>query len=486
MKKPSAHTALSVKFVVLVMAAGIVVFGLYLVWLAQAQKTAVEEQVLAEARVLDLEMNAGWDYIDSIQDQINFSNGMYDFKNVYCSVAGKSIALRFTKSSDYIIRYARDNPRSGTDTPDVFESQALQSFSEHKTTEYYQLTEFDGRAAFRYASVLTIEDNCLQCHGDPAGAFDETGFIKEGMQLGDIAGATSIVIPLEGYIDNALVNIASAAVFFCILMAVVTVIIWFALRAWVTGPMELTNKRLHTENEAQSNFLAMMSHELRTPLSSIMAFTDIWKRTAKDKSEEEERLVSEVEANSMQLLEMVNNTLDTARSDAGKLEMLLSDVDVADEANAVRAIAYPLARKKDITFTMHIAAAVPVVVSDQEAIHKILVNLVGNAIKFTPRYGLVSLSVSYQDGLLVLVVRDGGIGIAQEDKASIFERFVRLGANPDTKERGTGLGLPLVKTLVDMLEGTIEVESKVGEGSVFTVHIPAQPSHDDEGEACGD
>ena len=471
---------LSMKFVALVMTAGVVVFALYLAWLVQSQKTAVEEQVLAEARVLDLEMNAGWDYIDSIQDQINYSDGLYDFKNVYCSVAGKSIALRFTKNSDYTIRYARERPRSGTDEPDEFESRALQSFGENRETEYYELTEFEGEAAFRYASALTIKDNCLQCHGEPTGSYDETGFIKEGMQLGDLAGATSIIIPLDRYIDSAIAGIVSAAVFFCLLMAVVTVIIWLALRTWVTGPMKVANDRLHSENEAQSSFLATMSHELRTPLSSILAFTDIWKRTAKDKNEEEERLVGEVETNSLQLLDMVNNTLDTARSDAGKLEISFSDVDVADEANAVKAIAHPLAQKKGIDFAMRVSSSVPVVVSDQEAIHKILVNLVGNAIKFTQPYGSVSLLADYRDGLLILSVRDNGIGIAQKDIESVFERFVRLGANPDAKERGTGLGLPLVRTLAEMLGGTVKVESEPGLGSTFTVSIPAQPSRNGE------
>ncbi len=476
MLKRPAHAVLSIKFAVLVITAGIVVFVLYLAWSIQAQKVAMEGQVLSEARVLNLEMNAAWDYVDSIQDQINYNNGTYDFKDVYCSVAGKSIALRFTRNSDYVIRYARENPRSGTDEPDAFESKALEAFSQNGQSEYYETTDFEGRPAFRYASSLVVENGCLRCHGDPAGERDETGFEKEGMKLGDLAGAASIVIPLEGYEADFVREIVSSSIFFCLLMAVVTVIIWFALRRWVTDPMITDNERLHDENEAQSNFLAVMSHELRTPLSSIIAFTDIWKRTARSKNAEEVRLVEEVEANSKLLLGMVNNALDTARFDAGNLEVTMSEVDVVDEVSAVKAVINPLAKKKEITFSTHVEPGIPVLVSDQEALHKILVNLVGNAVKYTQEGGFVRLEVAYREGILSLAVSDNGAGIAPERMGKIFERFVRFDASTGSREHGTGLGLSLVKTLVDLLHGTVEVKSDVGCGSMFSVRIPAQPS----------
>lgn len=469
------HVVLSFKFAMLVMVAGIIVFGLYLAWSFQTQNAAVEGQVLAEARVLNREMDAAWDYIDSIQNQINYTDGTYDFKKVYCSVAGKSIALRFTSSTDYTIRYARENPRSSSDEPDEFERRALRSFQDDGRAEYYEITEFDGKPSFRYASSLLVDYGCLRCHGEPAGAYDETGFIKEGMELGDLAGATSIVIPLERYTDSAARGIVQASVFFCLLMTVVTAIIWFALRRWVTDPMIADNERLHSENEAQSNFLAVISHELRTPLSSIIAFTDIWKRTVRSKGGEEERLVEEVEANSRLLLEMVDNTLDMARLDAGKLEICLAEVDVADVVNAVKTVASPLARKKGIAFSSHVATHVPVVTSDQEALHKILMNLVGNAIKFTDSGGRVHVEVSYEHEVLSFAVSDTGIGIASHNLDAVFNRFVRLQVEPVREEHGTGLGLSLVKTFTEMLSGTVEVKSTVGCGSVFSVHIPAPP-----------
>lgn len=469
------HTVLSFKFAMLVMAAGVIVFGLYLAWSFQTQNAAVEGQVLAEARVLNREMDAAWDYIGSIQNQINYTDGTYDFKKVYCSVAGKSIALRFTSSTDYTIRYARENPRSSSDEPDEFERRALRSFQDDGRAEYYEIAEFNGKPSFRYASSLLVDNGCLRCHGEPAGAYDETGFIKEGMKLGDLAGATSIVIPLERYTDSAARGIVHASVFFCLLMAVVTVIIWFALRRWVTDPMIADNERLHSENEAQSNFLAVISHELRTPLSSIIAFTDIWKRTVRSRGGEEERLVEEVEANSRLLLEMVDNTLDMARLDAGRLEISLAEVDVADVVNAVKAVARPLAHKKGIAFSSHVATHVPVVTSDQEALHKILVNLVGNAIKFTDSGGRVHVEVSYEHEVLSFVVSDTGVGIAPQNLDAVFDRFVRLQVESIRKEHGTGLGLSLVKTFTDMLSGTVEVKSTVGCGSTFSVHIPAPP-----------
>lgn len=140
-------------------------------------------------RVLAAEAGASWDYIDSIQDRINYSHGELDFKDVYCSVAGKNIAKRFSEQSDYSIRYVRDNPRSLDDEPDAFEAQALASFALGDATEYYEVVEDDESVTFRYLSKLTIDRGCLQCHGQPAGEKDITGYVMEGMAEGDVAGA---------------------------------------------------------------------------------------------------------------------------------------------------------------------------------------------------------------------------------------------------------------------------------------------------------
>lgn len=145
MHSSHSQSNLWIRFVILLGVASVVVFAVYYVWMANAGAAQNERRALAEARTLSAEMDASWDYVNSIQERINYTNGVYDFKGVYCSVAGKSIAKRFTDSTEYSIRYVRENPRSGTDVPDAFELEALQAFGQGER-EYYAMTEVDGQS----------------------------------------------------------------------------------------------------------------------------------------------------------------------------------------------------------------------------------------------------------------------------------------------------------------------------------------------------
>ena len=167
-----------------------------------------------------------------------------DFKDVYCSVAGKNIAKRFSEQSDYSIRYVRDNPRSLDDEPDAFEAQALASFALGDATEYYEVVEDGDSVTFRYLSKLTIDRGCLQCHGQPAGEKDITGYVMEGMAEGDVAGAVSITMPLDAIVADARENLASTVVFFCVLMACVT-----AILASGSAPVD---RRAHDRREREA------------------------------------------------------------------------------------------------------------------------------------------------------------------------------------------------------------------------------------------
>ena len=250
MTASGTHRGLWLRFVLLVGMAAVLVFAVYFAWTAQAESSENERRALAEARTLSAQMDASWDYIDSIQERINYTHGVFDFKDVYCSVAGKAIAVRFTDRTDYSIRYVRENPRSGTDVPDDFERAALASF-ERGADEYFAMTDYEGSPAFRYVSVLRAEPGCLSCHGAPAGEKDVTGFIKEGMAAQDVAGAVSIVLPMGTIQAESHADLAAAVVFFCVLMAVVTVILGWGLSRWVAFPIVSENDKLRREAESR-------------------------------------------------------------------------------------------------------------------------------------------------------------------------------------------------------------------------------------------
>ncbi len=479
--KGCSMRGLSIRVACLAVAVVAVAAVVYLAWSQSYQEEAVRGKALAEARTLNLEMQAVWDYIDDSQPLINVNDdGSYSFKGVYCSVAGKAIAKRFTRDSEgYVIRYVREDPRSGTDVPDEFEAEALARFEEGAATEHYGVSSVDGQPVFRYASRLVLKRNCLQCHGEPAGEPDVTGFLKEGMSEGDLAGCVSMVIPLGSYEAEAHTELAvSLAFFFCLATAIV-VVVAFALRRWVARPLETANAQLQDESEEKSNFLAIMSHELRTPLSSIIAFTDIWERSPRAKDPDERKLVQEIKENSVVLLDMVNNTIDVARLEAGRFEVQCDEVDLVDVVNAVFAVAEPLAIKQGIVLGKSVDPGIPIMRSDWEALRKIIMNLVSNALKFTERGGSVEVSARLANAgdedeggaLAVIAVADTGCGIDPDDHARIFSRFTQASAAASGRG-GSGLGLFLAKNLAERLGGSIAVESAPGKGSTFTVVVP--------------
>ena len=500
--------------IALVVMLSVIVYSQYNSQVLQAH---TESEVLNEARTLSLQMQAAWDYIDQSQDSINYnSDGRFDFKGIYCSIAGKSIAQNFTRASEgYMIRYARNNPRSYTDVPDPFEAAALEAFEAGSATEYYQVAEYEGRPVFRYASVLQIKRNCLTCHGQERGDFDITGFTKEGMALGDVAGAVSIVIPLDTYRTNAQERNLSDTLFYVWLVAAVALCIYLALRVWVARPLTKMNRELVVANEASSTFLMTMSHEMRTPISSIMAYTDLLEdgagagaggsaeasavgaaasgmlgdaavvsptscdgsrsSAASDAAARNARYIREIRENSRQLLSMVNNVIDAARIEANAFTITYDAVDVADLVQAALLPIRPLAAQRGVRIESRVGP-VPVLSADWDALFKILSNLVGNAVKFSNDGGAVRVLVSYDSSAarLSIVVEDEGVGIEPAHLETIFDRFAQAPREEQGRPTGSGLGLFLVRALSEAMGGSATVESELGRGSRFTVIVPAQ------------
>lgn len=468
------------------------VVGVWSLWSAADQREASEAKVLGEARLLAQQMSAAWDYIDSSQDAINYNaDGRYDFKGVYCSVAGKSIARNFTQSTDCVVRYTRENPRTGPDAPDEFEAAALAAFRDG-AEEYYTVTTMDGASTFRYCKAIPVKHGCLTCHGEPAGELDETGFPREGYQLGDLAGAVSLAIPMELYETEAAERTAANVGLFVVLAAVivlcaVTVNVVLSRQGRqiqaMNGKLEETNEYLARVNEAlrreseyKSTFLATMSHELRTPLASTIALVDVWERDAADASEADRALMGEIRRHSASLLGTINNTLDAASLEAGRYRVDIAPLDVLDVVNAVEATVAPLAAEKGVAFTADIDPRFPLVLTDPSILHKILMNLLSNAVKFTGEGGSVRLTVALtaaRDGLLIEVA-DTGIGIPEDELATIFERFRQADSSISRRYGGSGLGLALVKEMAELLGGRATVQSEVGVGSVFRASIPCQ------------
>ncbi len=242
--------------------------------------------------------------------------------------------------------------------------------------------------------------------------------------------------------------------------------------------MAEANMRLFEMNQVKSDFLATVSHELRTPLNSIIGFSDLLVSLEK-LEEKEKRYAGNIQRSGRQLLEMINDILDLAKIESGKMEIRPSEFHIGSIVATQCDMARPLSEKKHIELNCQVEPALPPMRQDCSKVEQIINNLLSNAIKFTPDGGRITVSVKRdRRGELRLSVADTGVGISDSEQTIIFEKFrqgsnVLAGGTAMTREySGTGLGLSIVRELCRLLGGEITVESELGKGSEFTVVLP--------------
>lgn len=241
--------------------------------------------------------------------------------------------------------------------------------------------------------------------------------------------------------------------------------------------LELQNLKLVEASRIKSQFLATMSHELRTPMNAIIGFSQLLLRLkCGELSRQQIDMLERILKNGKNLLMLVNEILDFSRLEAGKLDIKPEIFDLAKVINAVVVEMRPLAEEKNLTLILKTELHNPLVFNDPTRVRQMLINLLSNAIKFTD-CGKVEVSVKELPGNRVAIaVKDTGIGIAPSEIKSIFEAFRQVDQSTTRKYSGTGLGLPVVKALVQMMSGKIIVESKLNEGSIFQIELPRQIS----------
>lgn len=230
---------LRTRFVVLLCGIVAVALGSYIAFFSHQYSNQADDQLLAQARAFTKEMDAVWQFFDVNQGKINYdSSGNYEFKGLYCSIVGKGVGAIFSTESDYTIRYTNVEVRNKFDRPDEFESHALSVLTDGSgETEYYERTTYEGEPAFRYVAGIFLKKSCLDCHGEPKGDLDVTGYPKEGLSEGDFAGAISIVVPIETYIADQRENLSNTVLFFLALMAMILAVVAFASGKLITGPL---------------------------------------------------------------------------------------------------------------------------------------------------------------------------------------------------------------------------------------------------------
>ncbi|HZT51472.1 MAG TPA: GAF domain-containing protein, partial [Stellaceae bacterium] len=231
-------------------------------------------------------------------------------------------------------------------------------------------------------------------------------------------------------------------------------------------------RELAIASQHKSQFLANMSHELRTPLNAILGYTelildDIYGATPPRMREVLER----VQTNGKHLLGLINDVLDLSKIEAGQLALTLADYSVKELVQAVYVAVEPLASAKALALKLEVAPSLPPAHGDERRLSQVLLNLVGNAIKFTDQ-GEVVISARAKDGLLTIAVRDTGPGIAESDQGRIFEEFQQADSSSTRAKGGTGLGLAISRRIIALHGGRLWVESQLGLGSTFLFTLP--------------
>jgi signal transduction histidine kinase len=241
--------------------------------------------------------------------------------------------------------------------------------------------------------------------------------------------------------------------------------------------VDVKSHELELASQHKSQFLANMSHELRTPLNAILGYTELILDNIYGEMPQRMRGVLErVQSNGKHLLGLINDVLDLSKIEAGQLTLLLEDYSIKDLVQTVITLVEPLATEKSLALKIELPNGLPTAHGDQRRLSQVLLNLVGNAIKFTDS-GEVAIKAAVRNGAYILSVRDTGPGIDPADQSKIFEEFRQADGSSTKTKSGTGLGLSIARRIVAMHGGQIWVESALGCGSTFFMKVPVHVEH---------
>jgi signal transduction histidine kinase len=237
---------------------------------------------------------------------------------------------------------------------------------------------------------------------------------------------------------------------------------------------ELTeaSAQLEAASRHKSEFLANMSHELRTPLNAIIGFSEVLvDRMFGELNEKQAEYLKDIYASGQHLLSLINDILDLSKIEAGRMELEATDFDLPSAIDNALLLVRERASRRGITLGHSVDERLGTIRGDERKVKQVLLNLLSNALKFTPEGGRIDVSARAHDEVAEVSVADTGVGIAPEDQEAVFEEFRQVGA-ADKKVEGTGLGLALSRKFIELHGGRIWVKSQVGQGSTFTFTLP--------------
>jgi len=234
------------------------------------------------------------------------------------------------------------------------------------------------------------------------------------------------------------------------------------------------SRQLEAASRHKSEFLANMSHELRTPLNAIIGFSEVLvDRMFGALNEKQDEYLKDIYASGQHLLSLINDILDLSKIEAGRMELEVTDFDLPSAIDNALILVRERASRRGITLGHSVDERLGPIRGDERKVKQVLLNLLSNALKFTPEGGRIDVRAGVLDSVAEIAVKDTGVGIAPEDQEAVFEEFRQVGT-ADKKVEGTGLGLALARKFIELHGGRIWVESEVGKGSRFTFTLPVR------------
>jgi signal transduction histidine kinase len=373
--------------------------------------------------------------------------------------------------NDLRVRWIGREGRSiATPPSDAHMAAVIESFVGKPNPEpVSRFVKVDGDQVFRtvYPSVAR-DQSCVDCHNrlQP----------EQSWQLDDVMGAFSIDAPAGPFLRGLRLE--------CIGIGLIVFLVIGGAGSWASwdqhrriAEREAARQKAETANRAKSSFLATMSHELRTPLNAIIGFSDMMRSEVHGAigNERYHPYIDNIHESGEHLLQIITDILDLSKAESGKLDLDEDLFDLRDVVRSVRQLTGGRVAAGGLTEKIDLPADLPPLRADERKIKQVLLNLISNAVKFTPTGGTIELTARCDPRQgLTLIVADSGIGIPEADLDRVLKPFEQVDSSLSRQHQGTGLGLPLVRAMIELHGGTVTLKSTVGVGTQVILTLPAE------------
>lgn len=460
------------------------------IWTYNRQKVLLQNDLEDKARIITTQLNALRIFVAKNQRKINYSKGQFEYKNLGPEKVASEVADIFNISpqhnTKYKIRLAALNPRNPKNKADDFEKKQIEVFYKNRNvSEIFEKDTLNGEKVYRYVKPIFMGKHCIDCHGEPKGELDKSGYPKEGYKLGDLTGLVSIIVPSDS-MDTILRENTKSLFLFLFIVAIITIpSVYFLTRRliFLTKEVENINQLLSKKNEeltslekVKSDLTHMIVHDFRGTLANIMGYLalliddQIGELNKSQKEFTEAALI-----NSKKLLNMAADLLDINKIEEDRMPVNKQNIKLIEIFEEKEDFWSKSASLENKTVEIEFDKKIPVIYTDKNILERILDNLVYNAIKHTtPGKGKIKISAQYNMAQMKVEFRvaDNGDGIPKEYLEKVFDKFFQVEAAKTKKVMGVGLGLTFCKMAVETLTGKIYLESEENKGATAVFWLP--------------